>query len=80
MKNIILKLGVLGITAAALVVGNSANALSIKDNNITLRMGSGHPPFITYVKEMSKFFGPKVVARVAKETKYKIKFNNCKSC
>ena len=47
MKNIILKLGVLGITAAALVVGNSANALSIKDNNITLRMGSGHPPFIT---------------------------------
>ena len=53
MKNIILKLGVLGITAAALVVGNSANALSIKDNNITLRMGSGHPPFITYVKEMS---------------------------
>ena len=74
MKNIILKLGVLGITAAALVVGNSANALSIKDNNITLRMGSGHPPFITYVKEMSKFFAPKVVARVAKETKYKIKF------
>ncbi|MDH5750147.1 MAG: hypothetical protein OEY85_12630, partial [Rhodospirillales bacterium] len=55
--------------------GGTANAVSIKDNEITLRMGSGHPPFITYVKGMSKFFAPKVAERVAKETKYKIKFN-----
>ncbi len=75
MKNVIQKLGVLGVaTATALAFGNTANAISIKDNNITLRMGSGHPPFITYVKEMSKFFGPRVVARVAKETKWKLKF------
>jgi C4-dicarboxylate-binding protein DctP len=68
------------ISAVALAVGISvafggvAKAASIKDNEITLRMGSGHPPFITYVKEMSKFFAPRVVERVAKETKYKIKF------
>jgi len=59
---------------AAVALGGAAEAASIKGNNITLRMGSGHPPFITYVKEMSKYFAPRVVARVAKETKYKIKF------
>jgi len=74
MKNKILKLGVLGIAIGAMAFANSANALSIKDNNITLRMGSGHPPFINYVKSMSKFFAPKIVKRVAKETKYTIKF------
>ena len=51
-----------------------AQAASIKGNEITLRMGSGHPPFIIYVKTMSKFFAPKVKARVEKETKYKINF------
>lgn len=60
--------------AAALMFSASANALSKKGNEFTLRMGSGHPPFITYVKFMSKFFAPKVQERVAKETKYKIKF------
>lgn len=75
MKNVIRKAGVLGIAAASiLALGNTANAVSIKGNDITLRMGSGHPPFIMYVSEMSKYFGPNVVKRVAKETKYKIKF------
>jgi len=75
MQNLIRKAGVLGIAATALmVVAQTAGAVSIKGNNITLRMGSGHPPFITYVKEMSKYFGPNVVRRVAAETKYKLKF------
>ena len=55
-------------------MAGAAGAVSIKGNEITLRMGSGHPPFITYVKEMSKFFAPNVAGRVAKETKYTIKF------
>ena len=75
MQNIIRKSSILGIAATALLIAaNTADAVSIKGNNITLRMGSGHPPFITYVKEMSKYFGPNVVKRVAAETKYKLKF------
>lgn len=66
--------GVAAVVAAGLMLGGVAEAASIKDKKITLRMGSGHPPFITYVKEMSKYFGPRVVARVAKETDYTIKF------
>lgn len=62
------------LIAIGLVFTGTANALSIRGNEITLRMGSGHPPFITYVKEMSKFFAPKVKARVEKETKYTISF------
>lgn len=64
--------GLAAVVAAGLA--GSAGAVSIKDNEITLRMGSGHPPFITYVKEMSKYFAPRVKARVEKETKYKINF------
>ncbi len=75
MKNVIRKVGVLGIAIASLIaLSHSASAVTIKGNDITLRMGSGHPPFITYVKEMSKYFGPNVVKRVAKETQYKLKF------
>ncbi|MDP7601030.1 MAG: hypothetical protein QF605_06565 [Rhodospirillales bacterium] len=76
MKKILKSVGTLGIAAAAATIafGTVSEAASIKGNNITLRMGSGHPPFITYVKEMSKYFGPNVVKRVAAETKYKLKF------
>lgn len=75
MKRLVKKMALLGLVAgAAMTVVGTANAFSIKGNEITLRMGSGHPPFITYVKEMSKFFAPNVVRRVAKETKYTIKF------
>ena len=35
-------------------VTSGAHAASIKGNEITLRIGSGHPPFITYVKGMAK--------------------------
>ena len=59
---------------AALALAGSAGALSINGNTITLRVGSGHPPFIMYVKQMSKFMLPKIKARVEKETKYKIRF------
>ena len=68
------KLTAVGLVAAMAMLGGVADAASIKGKKITLRMGSGHPPFITYVKEMSKYFAPRVVARVAKETDYTIKF------
>ena len=75
MQNVIRNAGILSVAATALmVVAQTAGAVSIKGNDITLRMGSGHPPFITYVKEMSKYFGPNVVKRVAAETKYNLKF------
>lgn len=62
------------VAITVLTLGNTAHALSIKGNEITLRIGSGHPPFITYMKKMSKFFIPQVKARVGKETKYTIQF------
>ncbi len=75
MRNLIRKTGLFGLAlVTAFAISSTAGALSIRGNKITLRMGSGHPPFIMYVKEMSKFFAPRVVARVAKETKYTIEF------
>lgn len=68
----------MGIVGAALVAalgfGQSAQALSQDGNEFTLRMGSGHPQFITYVDKMATFFGPRVQERVANETDYTIKF------
>ena len=69
-KGLAVAAGVAGLVAVA----TSAGAASIKGNEITLRIGSGHPPFITYVKAMAKYFAPTVMKRVAAETKYKIKF------
>ena len=60
--------------AGMLAMSISAFALSIKGDEITLRIGSGHPPFITYIKQLQKVFIPRVTERVAAETKYKIKF------
>ena len=57
-----------------LLFGQSSHALSIKDNNITIRIGSGHPPFITYIKQFKKVLIPRIMERAAKETKYKVKF------
>ncbi|MEE9196409.1 MAG: hypothetical protein V3U44_11250 [Alphaproteobacteria bacterium] len=75
MNTVIRRAGILALAAVATAaLSTTAGAVRIKDNQITLRMGSGHPPFITYVKEMSKYFAPRVKARVEKETKYKIKF------
>lgn len=69
------KIGAFGALAAALVAFSATSeAASIKGNDITMRVGSGHPPFITYVKEVSKYFVPNVTRRVAAETKYNIKF------
>lgn len=61
------------VAVAALLAVGPAHAFSMKGDNITLRIGSGHPPFINYVKYMS-IFAKKVKARVEKETKYKIDF------
>lgn len=75
MKNFIRRASLFGIALlVATAVSGTADALKIKGNEITLRMGSGHPPFITYLKEMSKYFAPRIVERVAKETKYTLKF------
>jgi C4-dicarboxylate-binding protein DctP len=61
--------------AVAALASSGAQAASIKGDQISMRIGSGHPPFITYVKAMSSQFVPNVTKRVAAETKYKIKFN-----
>lgn len=53
----------------------NAHAYSIKGNEITLRIGSGHPPFLTYIVQLQKVFIAKVKERVEKETDYTIKFN-----
>jgi len=75
VKKILKSVGTIGVAATAVIaIGASAQAASIKGNNITLRVGSGHAPFITYVKEVSKYFVPNVKKRVAAETKYKINF------
>lgn len=57
-----------------LLFGESSHALSIKDNKITIRIGSGHPPFITYIKQFKKVLIPRIMERAAKETKYTVKF------
>ena len=68
------KISTISALAAGLVAFSAAGqAASVKGNNISLRIGSGHPPFITYVKSASKFFVPNVKRRVAAETKYKIR-------
>ncbi|MEK9678314.1 MAG: hypothetical protein VW169_07995, partial [Rhodospirillaceae bacterium] len=75
MSKIIKQTGVAGVVAlAVLAVGAQSQAATIKGNEITMRVGSGHAPFITYVKEVSKYFIPNVQKRVAAETKYKINF------
>lgn len=75
MKRFVQQLGIAGVTAAAVIgLAASAGAYSKKGNEITLRVGSGHPPFIMYVKQIAEFFIPRVTERVAKETKYTIKF------
>jgi TRAP-type C4-dicarboxylate transport system substrate-binding protein len=75
MVKISKKIGIISAaTAAIFAFSGAAEAAKIKGNEITLRVGSGHPPFITYVKEVSKYFIPNVKKRVAAETKYKIKF------
>jgi TRAP-type C4-dicarboxylate transport system substrate-binding protein len=75
LKTMIKTAGILGLTAvAAMTFGSIAEAASIKGNKITMRIGSGHPPFITYVKAASKSFVPAVKKRVAAETKYTIDF------
>lgn len=75
MVKLLGKLGLVGAVAvAAAAYTLPANAFSQDGNEFTLRMGSGHAPFITYVDKMSNFFAPRVQERVAAETDYTIKF------
>jgi TRAP-type C4-dicarboxylate transport system substrate-binding protein len=65
----------MGATALALTVGAAqALAFSQNGNEITLRMGSGHGDKVTYVAYMKDQFAKNVSERAAKETKYKVKF------
>jgi TRAP-type C4-dicarboxylate transport system substrate-binding protein len=76
MKRTFRQIGLAGVAAASLMLalGGTAEAVKIDGNNITLRMGSGHPDFLTYTKFMKVYFAETVAKRVAAETKYKIKF------
>ncbi|MCZ7566229.1 MAG: TRAP transporter substrate-binding protein DctP [Burkholderiales bacterium] len=75
IKRADIRRGMLGLSiVAALGFSGFASGYSVDGNEITLRMGSGHPPVIKYVEELSKYFAPNVQKRVAAETKYKIKF------
>jgi len=69
---------IFGVTFSALcgiaILSQPAHALTMKGNDITLRIGSGHPPFITYIKQFKAVLIPRIVERVKKETKYTIKF------
>ena len=62
------------VLGAALLMSSSAHAYSQKGNEITLRIGSGHPPFINYVKAMSEVFAKRVSERAAAETEYTVTF------
>lgn len=53
---------------------HGAHALSMDGKEITLRLGSGHPPFLTYIQQLQELFVPKVQERVEKETDYTINF------
>lgn len=76
MSSNLRKIRLMGIAAAAAIAfPGAASAASIQGDDITLRIGSGHPPFITYVKWMKDFVVPEVKKRVEAGTKYKIKFN-----
>ena len=59
MFKFLFKMSAVG-AVAIMAFTQSVEAAKIKGNNITLRIGSGHPPFITYVKSASKFFVPNV--------------------
>ena len=72
MKRTLQNLALAAAVTALATTG--AQAASINGKNITLRVGSGHADNITYVGQIGKFFIPRVVDRVAKETDYKIKF------
>ncbi len=63
-----------GVLTGVFLAVQPASALKIKDNHITLRIGSGHPPFITYIKQFKAVLIPRIVERVKNETKYTVKF------
>src|SRR6478735_2336664 len=59
-----------GLTFAALLAATPACA----QENIRLRIASGHPAVNTYVNLMQTFFVPEVTKRVAERTKHKVEF------
>jgi len=63
--------------SAALILGfgSAVMALPAAAENITLRIGAGHPEGpVTYVRLMSEFFVPEVTRRVSAETDHTIRF------
>ncbi len=78
MRNTLKTIGGASIAAmaAAVISGSSALAFSMKGDEITLRMGSGHSDKVTYVEYMKNYFAKRVSERAAKETKYKVNFKH----
>ncbi|MDP2408789.1 MAG: C4-dicarboxylate TRAP transporter substrate-binding protein [Pseudolabrys sp.] len=63
-------LRVLALTTVIAVTTTAASA----QENIRLRIASGHPTVNTYVNLMQNFFVPEVTKRVAERTKHKVEF------
>ncbi len=66
-----LRTWVQSLACAAIV---SAATSAAAQENIRLRIASGHPPANTYVNLMQNFFVPEVTKRVAARTKHKVEF------
>jgi TRAP-type C4-dicarboxylate transport system substrate-binding protein len=64
-----MKKTVYGIAAATAMATTAVQA-----EEITLRIGSGHPPGVVYVGLMIDFFQPELQRRVAEETEHTISF------
>ncbi len=64
----------MAVVGGAFLAVHPAHALKIKGNEITLRIGSGHPPFITYIKQFKAVLIPRIIERVKNETKFTVKF------
>ena len=65
-----LRLWASGIALASVIAATPTTA----QENIRLRIASGHPAVNTYVNLMQTFFVPEVTKRVAERTKHKVEF------
>ena len=57
---------------SALTIGAAGIISAAKADNITLRIGSGHPPGVVYAGLMKNYFQPELQKRVEARTKHKI--------
>jgi len=62
------------MTCAALVAGISLSASAVRADDITLRIGSGHPPGVVYAGLMIDYFQKELKERVEAQTDHTINF------